>query len=443
MKQSLNLKLQNKLQLTLSLKTQINLLTLPKVELIEEIQRELQENPFLEEIVNIQPDYNPDLRETVIYEEDRNPLGRIPYRQSLTDILENQIRIEFDGVDREIALEIVDCLDDKGFFKEDLSVLAAKYGVDWKKVETVRKKLLNLEPTGIASKDLKEFLLVQLEELEDFDLVLESIILDDLERITDIPFLSKKYNLPQEEIKHKVDIIKHLRPYPLHGYEDVDIQYIEPDIFIYLKSEPKENDYFEVLIDETDIPKISLASNYRRILSKKSISPEVKNFLAQKYEKALGIIKGLQQRRENLYNLVKFLAEYQRDFLLNGKDFIKPLTLKEVSQKIGLHESTISRITSNKYAVSPQGVIPLKAFFASRATKDSGNISSESVKYFIRELIEKEDPNSPLSDAEIVDILKGRGINIARRTVAKYREELCIPDSRKRKLKLGGTQDAS
>lgn len=438
MKQSLNLRLQNKLQLTLSLKTQINLLTLSKVELIEEIQKELQENPFLEEIVNIQPEYNPDLKEPILYEEDEeeiNLLGRIPYRRTLRDVIENQIDIEFEGIDRDIALEIVDSLDEKGFFNEDVTVLGEKYGVGVKYVESIRKKLITLEPTGLASKDLREFFLAQLDESENFDPIVESIILDDLENINNISLLAQKYNLREEDIQHRIDIIRHFRPYPLYGYEEFDVQYIQPDIFIYLKSDPKEEDYFDVVIDEMDIPKINLVSSYRRVLSRKNVSPEVREFLAQKYEKAIGMVKGIQQRRENLYNLVKFLAEYQREFLLNGRDSIKPLTLKEVSQKIGLHESTISRVVSNKHAVTPQGVFPLKAFFASRATKDSGNISSESVKYSIRELIEKEDSRAPLSDSEIARILKKRGINIARRTVAKYREELGIPDSRKRKLK--------
>lgn len=438
MKQSLNLRLQNKLQLTLSLKTQINLLTLSKVELIEEIQKELQENPFLEEIVNIQPEYNPDLKEPILYEEDEeeiNLLGRIPYRRTLRDVIENQIDMEFEGIDRDIALEIVDSLDEKGFFNEDVTVLGEKYGVGVKYVESIRKKLITLEPTGLASKDLREFFLAQLDESENFDPIVESIILDDLENINNISLLAQKYNLREEDIQHRIDIIRHFRPYPLYGYEEFDVQYIQPDIFIYLKSDPKEEDYFDVVIDEMDIPKINLVSSYRRVLSRKNVSPEVREFLAQKYEKAIGMVKGIQQRRENLYNLVKFLAEYQREFLLNGRDSIKPLTLKEVSQKIGLHESTISRVVSNKHAVTPQGVLPLKAFFASRATKDSGNISSESVKYSIRELIEKEDSRAPLSDSEIARILKKRGINIARRTVAKYREELGIPDSRKRKLK--------
>lgn len=438
MRHSLNLKLQNKLNLTLSLKTQINVLTLPKVELIQEIQQELQENPFLEEVFSIQPEYNPDLKEQLIYEEDeedRNPLARIPYRQSLRDVIENQINIEFEGVDRDIAIDIVESLDEKGFYRGDFSELVEKYGKDKRYFEHIRKKITTLDPTGLASKNLQEFFLLQLEESDDYDLVVESIILDDLDKINDVGYLSKKYGLDRQEIEKRVDIIKHFVPYPLYGYEDLDVQYVQPDIFIYLKQKPQEGDYFDVVIDESDIPQVDVIGQYRKILSRKDLTSDVKQFLLQKYEKALGIVKGLKQRRENLYNLVKTLAEYQRDFLLEGKDFIKPLTLKEVSQRIGLHESTISRIVSNKYAVTPQGVLPLKSFFASRASKEGGNISSESVKYLIRELVEKEDPANPLSDSEIVEILKHKGVNIARRTVAKYREELGIPDSRKRKTK--------
>ncbi|MCX7761113.1 MAG: RNA polymerase factor sigma-54 [Hydrogenothermaceae bacterium] len=438
MKQSLNLKLQNRLNLTLSLKTQINILTLSKTELLEEIKEELQENPFLEEIYNIQPQYTERIQDlSVSYEEEEelNPLARIPHRQSLQDIIENQINIEFEGEDKDIALEIVDNIDEKGFFKGDLESIAGKFKREIKYIERIRKKITQLEPIGIASKDLEEFLLIQLDELDIFDPVIESMIIEDLKNLNDITFLSEKYKLSKEEIEEKIDVIKHLKPYPLYGYEDIDIHYVEPDIFIYIKPEGKEGDFFDVVINDFDIPKVNFINSYKRILSKKDIAPEVREFLNQKYEKALGIIKGLQQRKENLYSLVKMLAEYQKDFLLNGKDYIKPLTLKEVSEKIGLHESTISRIVSNKYAVTPQGVLPLKAFFASKASKESGNISSESVKYLIKNLIENEDPKKPLSDLDIVDMLKKEGIKIARRTVTKYREDMGIPDSRKRKLK--------
>lgn len=280
MKQSLNLKLQNKLNLTLSLKTQINLLTLSKTDLIQEIQQELQENPFLEEIVNIQMDYNPDLKEIAIEEEDAeiNPLARIPYRQSLMDIIENQINLEFEGIDRDIAFEIVDEIDEKGFFKENLEKLAKKYNKSVKYIDSIRKKITTLEPTGLASLNLQEFFLLQLEESGDYDLVVESIILDDIDRVNDIDYLSKKYNLSREEIEQKLEIIKHFRPYPLYGYEDIQIQYIEPDIFVYIKSQPKEGDYFEVVIDESDIPNLNIVSSYRKILSKRISHLRLRNF---------------------------------------------------------------------------------------------------------------------------------------------------------------------
>lgn len=439
MKQSLNLKLQHKLNLTLSLKVQINLLTLPKVELTQEILQELQENPFLEEVYTLQHEYEPPIKDlSVSYEKDEeenSPLSIIPYKQSLRDIIENQISLEFESIDRDIALEIVDSIDDRGFFKGDLSELSEKYSKPEKHIENIRRKLTQFEPLGLASKDLQEFFLLQLDELPEYDTIVESIIMDDLDSINDTEYLSKKYNLPQETVIDKINIIKHFRPYPLYGYEDIQVQYVEPDIFIYIKSQPVEGDFFEVVINEMDIPKINFVNSYKKILSRKDMTPQTKKFLMEKYERAIGIIKGLAQRRENLYNLVKYLAEYQRDFLLDGKDHLKPLTLKEVSEKIGLHESTISRIASSKYAVTPQGVLPLKSFFASRASKDGGNISSESVKYLIKSIIEKEDRKNPLSDSEIVNMLKNEGINIARRTIAKYREEMHIPDSRKRKIK--------
>jgi RNA polymerase sigma-54 factor len=438
MKQNLELKLQHKLNLTLSLKHQLNIMVMPKQELLQEIIHELEENPFLEEEIHINNDYQEKLTDlSVSYTEDEeelNPLNRLTYKPSLLKTLEFQIDLEFDGEEKEIALDIIDNLEEKGYISQDsLNEIASKYNVDIETVEKIRKKLMKLEPTGLGAKSLTEFLITEYREKFGRDSIAEQMIQEDLNKIKDKEYLLKlkKYQIDEEALEEIVSNIKALRPYPLYGYEDFEAHYVEPDIFIY---ETNDKDHpFEIVINEQDLPKLNLTNQYKKILNRKDINEETKKFLYEKLQKAIGLIRGIEQRRENLRKLVETLVEHQKDFLIYGKEHLKPLTLKDVSQKIGLHESTISRIVSNKFAQTPIGVLPLKAFFSNKVSKESGNISSDRVKYLIQNLIENEDPKKPLSDNEIVNLLKKEGIHVARRTVAKYREELNIPDSRKRK----------
>ena len=436
MKQNLGLKLQHKLNLTLSLKHQLNIMVMPKQELLQEIIHELEENPFLEEEIHINNDYQEKLTDlSVSYGEDGeelNPLNRLTYKPSLLKTLEFQIDLEFDGKEKEIALDIIDNLDEKGYAsQESLNEIASKYNVDIEAVEKIRKKLMKLEPTGLGAKSLTEFLITEYREKFGRDSIAEQIIQEDLNKIKDKEYLLKKYQIDEEALEEIISNIKALRPYPLYGYEDFEAHYVEPDIFIYETNDKDQP--FEIVINEQDLPKLNLTNQYKKILNRKDINEETKKFLYEKLQKAIGLIRGIEQRRENLKNLVESLVNQQKDFLLYGKEHLKPLTLKDVSQKIGLHESTISRIVSNKFAQTPIGVLPLKAFFSNKVSKESGNISSDRVKYLIQNLIENEDPKKPLSDNDIVNLLKKEGIHIARRTVTKYREELNIPDSRKRK----------
>ncbi|MGC8941037.1 MAG: RNA polymerase factor sigma-54 [Sulfurihydrogenibium sp.] len=433
MKQSLSLKLQNKLKLNLVLKQQLNIITLPKTELIQEINKELEENPFLEEVSHIA--LTEDTFESKTFYEDEeefNPFYKLAYKPSLYDILQTQVDVEFEGKDKDVAMEIIDSVDEKGYIKqEELERIANKYSLTLDEVEKIRKKVMTLEPTGIGALNFKEFLYQEYKDRYGKDKVVQEIIEQDLENLGNKEYLKEKYQLTDEELTEILDNIKSLRPYPLYGYEDFEITYVEPDIFLYYTGDEKNP--FKIEINEQGIPNINLISQYKKILNQKGLSEEAKKFLYEKLQKAIGIIQGIQQRRENLQKLVEFLVNYQKEFILNGKEYLKPLTLKDVSKQIGLHESTISRLVNSKYIQTPNGVIPLKTFFSNKASKESGDVSSNYVKYLIKEIIENEDPKKPYSDNDIVDILKQKGISVARRTVTKYREELNIPDSRKRK----------
>ncbi|RMA97151.1 RNA polymerase factor sigma-54 [Hydrogenothermus marinus] len=434
MKQTLNLKLSNKLVITLSLKQQIKILTLNKLELKEEIRHELEENPFLEEIANLESDYMPlkDLSSYYNEDEEISLSNRIAYTPTLFDILDFQIDLEFEGKEKDIAREIIGNLDEKGLLDVDIEDIANKLKVSKEKVEEVRKRVLKLEPTGIGAKSIEEYLITQYEERYGKDEVVEKIIKEDAFYLNDIEYLKEKYSsIHEEELKDKICNIKQLTPYPTFDLSLDNVQYIEPDIFIVEKE-----DGFDIKINETGIPNLKLTTQYKKLINKKDLSPETKKFLEEKLEKAIGIIKGIQQRRENLEKITKALVEAQTEFLKKGKAYLKPLTLKDISEKVELHESTISRIISNKYAYTPLGVIPLKSFLASKVSKLSQDISSEKVKYLIKEIIEKEDKKKPLSDEGISKVLrKEYGIRVARRTIAKYREELKIPNSTARRKK--------
>ncbi len=435
MKQSLQLKLKPKLKLTPSLRQQLTLLMLPKLELEQTVKQELEENPFLEEIVNLDIGEKEPIKDlskpAFSEEEDTLRLRTLEYKPGLHEILETQIDIEFEGLEKEIAKEILNNIDEKGFLETAVEQIANKFNVSPDTVEKIRKQILTkLEPIGIGSLNLQEYLLTQFKEMYGDDVLAEQIIKQELNNLNSPEYIARKYNAPVEEVKDRILMIRSLTPYPTFGFDTESSQYIEPDIFIYEKG-----DDFEVEINEYGIPKLKLTNQYRKLLSRKDLSPETKKFLEEKLQKAIGIIKGLQQRRENLKIIVEALVSHQKDFLKKGKDYLKPLRLRDIAQEVGLHESTVSRIISGKYAQTPIGVLPLKAFFSKALSTDTGEISTERIKLMIKDIIEKEDKTKPLSDEAIAKILQRKGINIARRTVAKYRQELKIPGTRERRVK--------
>ncbi len=437
MKQTLTITVKQKPILTLKYKYQLTLLVKPKLEFQNTIRQELEENPFLEEVYTIETDYDiepiKDLAKHYEEDEEEEKLrsNRFVYKPTLTEILESQVDLEFDGIDRDIAYEIIGNLDEKGFFKLPLEDIASKFKVPVEKVEEIRKRITKMEPVGIASRNYEEAILVQYKERYGEDFLAEKIINEDLLNLNDLDYLYEKYkDVDKEKIDTVISNIKSLNPYPTVNFSDDVQQYIEPDIFVYDKG-----DDFEIKINEKGIPELKLTTAYRKLISRKDLPEETKKFLDEKYEKAKGIIEAIKQRRENLYKITKAILNRQKDFLRKGKEHLKPLTLKDIAEEVDLHESTISRTVNSKYIQTEYGIFPLKAFFSAKLKTTSGEVSTERVKYMIQELIENEDKRKPLSDQAIVNILKERGIKIARRTVTKYREELGIPDSRTRRRK--------
>jgi len=435
LKHTLNLKLQNKLALTLGLKQQLSLLLLPKLELKEVVQQELEENPFLEEIIKSEPPISKDtIRDLSSYtpDEEKDPFYKLSYEPSLHDNLELQISLEFDGLEGEIAKEILKNVDEKGFFKGNLQDIADKFKMPIGEIEGIRRRMLTiLEPIGIASNSLEEFLWEQYRDRFGEDTKVKKLIYDDIQKLTNKSYILKNYNLSEDEYNQIIENIKLLNPYPTYQFSGDIVRYVEPDVFVY-----DRGDYFEVEVNGRGIPELKLTNNYKKLLTSKNVSDDVKKYLEEKLQKAIGIIKGIELRRENLKKVAEYLVNHQADYLRKGKEYKKPLTLKDVANELGFHESTISRIISNKYMQTDFGLLPFKSFFSTRLSSENGDVSVEKVKHIIREIIDGEDKKKPLSDEKISKILKEKhGINVARRTVAKYREEMNIPSSKDRKIR--------
>jgi len=435
LKHTLNLKLQNKLALTLGLKQQLSLLLLPKLELKEVVQQELEENPFLEEILKSEPPLTKDVvKDLSSYtpDEEKDPFYKLSYEPSFYDSLELQISLEFEGLEEEIAKEILANIDQKGFFKGNLEEIAKLFNTTVDFVENVRRKMVSiLEPTGIGANSFEEFIWEQYRENFGNDTKAKEIIFNDLQKLTNKSFIMKNYQLSEDEYNRLIENIKLLNPYPTYQFSNETTRYVEPDVFVYDKG-----DHFEVEVNSRGIPELKLTNNYKKLLTSKNVSEDVKKYLEEKLQKAIGIIKGIELRRENLKRVAEYLVNHQADYLRKGKEYKKPLTLKDVANELGFHESTISRIISNKYMQTDFGLLPFKSFFSTRLSSENGDVSVEKVKHLIREIIEAEDKKKPLSDEKISKILKEKhGINVARRTVAKYREEMNIPSSKDRKIR--------
>lgn len=476
MKQKLDQKQVQKLVMAPALQQAIRLLQLTNLELQEVINQELEENPLLEteeeapqEIVASSPAAEeakgeeelepasgaPDEFDEIIFaagfqdyfdeeipysgqgEQDRVPFENMISRSpSLWDHLSWQAGLTFFEADElEIAEFIIGNLNDDGYLTISPEEIAARLQKPLEKVEAVREKIKMFDPPGCGSLVLSEALLAQMDSLNLQDEVARKIISDYLPYLqkADHQELARLLNLSLPELKLHLDLIKNLDPAPGHKYsEDRDL-YVVPDIFVV-----KEDGEWKVYLNEEGLPRLRLNQYYRQLIEAGlKDDRETTRFLKDKMKRALWFIRSLDQRNRTIYRVARYIVDRQKDFLEQGLDHIKPMTLLEVARELGLHESTIGRVVANKYMMTPLGLYPLKFFFHKSLSGTYGEeVSSLRIKERIRKLIENEDRNSPLSDDEIVDILSRENIQIARRTVAKYRGQLDIPPSHIRKKKF-------
>lgn len=356
-------------------------------------------------------------------------------RPSLAEHLDWQLhQSDLDPEELEIARWIVGNIDDQGYLRSTIDEVARQAGVESDRVEKVLKVVQSLDPAGVAARDLRECLLLQIDRLSKHDSLARRIVdqhLDQLQK-RDFRGLTKVMGVTIQEIADATRVISALEPRPGRGFGGDDPVYITPDIYVY-----KVGDEFHVLLNEDGLPKLRISSVYRDMLGaggRGDGQKDTRAYVHEKVRSAMWLIKSIHQRQRTIYKVMQSIIHHQRDFFEHGVAHLKPLNLRDVADDIEMHESTVSRVTTNKYVHTPQGIFELKYFFNSSINRFDGEaLASESVKEKIRKIIESEDPSRPMSDQRIAEMLKAANIDIARRTVTKYREAMNILSSTQRR----------
>lgn len=434
-----------KIILTPQLRQAIEILKMNSQELSEYILREMETNPALEmnspfsetqeETEELENDnyYDAGVR----HDDSENRVSRVfldtsAVGLSLKEHLLLQLHaLSMSEIDIEIAEYLIDNVDDNGYLCINLSEVAAFFNIPIRKVEKNLNLLQTFDPPGICARNLKECLLIQLNQMEIQDRDILNIVMNHLDGLADnkLSAVAKETGLSIKRVAEVLEFIKTLEPRPGREFYGLDgVKYIIPDVTV------KEiNDRFEVLINEESTPPITISSYYKKVL-KEDINIEAKKFIQSKIDSVAWLIKCIKQRKNTLIRVSEHIVNSQIEFFKKGKGYIKPLTMKEVAAMLDIHESTVSRTVSGKYLQCSWGVFDMKYFFPPRVLAASGKeITGNSIKKKIQGIIDSEDKKHPLSDSQIVDILKKEGLEISRRTVAKYRCDLKIPSSSKRK----------
>jgi len=359
-------------------------------------------------------------------------------------MLEQINLLHFSKIDQLIAYCIIDSLDDKGFLESDISEITASVqhlldsmeyedSIEDDEVLVVLKHIQRLEPVGVGSRHLAECLLIQLESLpantpcrQD---AMQLMTHYELLISNEIPKLLKQTGLNTDQLKCAVELLKTLKPHPGMEFEDKESDYQIPDVVVM-----KKNDSWQVQLNPDVMPKLRVNSFYANMIRRADQSDD-NQYLRNQMLEAKNFIKSIDERHKTLLKVATCIVEHQRTFLEIGAEGMKPLVLRDIAEEVELHESTVSRVTTNKYMLTPRGLFELKYFFSSHVgTTSGGEASSTAIRAKIKKLIAEENLRKPLSDNAIANILKEEGIDVARRTVAKYRESLHIPSSSERKV---------
>lgn len=465
-----NLKLQQHLVMTPQLQMAIKLLQLSRLELVEMVQQELESNPTLEESETVEtPEETPaetpeaaDAREITMedsfderldwqqYMDEYSSTGRVHYeseekeapnyeaftasRTNLYDHLRWQLLMTRPTAEQEaIGSLIIGNLNKYGYLDVPLEEVAQMAETDVSQVKDVLYVMQTFDPPGICARDLSECLLIQARQFGIEDPVVEALLRDHINNLENKRYqvIARELKCSMETLSAAIELIRQLDPRPGFRYGDEDQIYITPDVYVY-----REGDDFIVMLNDDEIPQLHINSYYRQAVRKgEPIAKDTRTYLRDRLRSAEWLIKSIQQRRRTIYNVMVSIVKFQREFFDQGIAHLKPMVLRDVAEDINMHESTISRVTTNKYAHTPHGIFELKFFFNSSINRADGNtIASASVQEEMRKIIAGENPKKPYSDKKIADMLEAAsGIRIARRTVAKYREIMGVLPSSKRK----------
>ena len=471
--QKLQVRLSQKLILTPSLQQAIKLLPMSTLELVDMLNQEVVENPLLEEVSTEElqqadsaaqvekadPDPQPttekqDTWDDADYEYFFGDYLNDGYRpraprevkelppientlstvSSLADHLTWQLSVRTDDdLLKEIGTAIIGNLDEDGYLVASIEEIAAMGNWPEREVDRVLSLVQAFDPVGVAARSLQECLLLQLHHLGLENTPSEKIVRDHLRLLQNhqVLELARQLDMLIDELKEHIEIIRHLDPKPGTRYNPSPSQYVIPDVYV----RKVEGEYVAAL-NEEGLPQLRISPVYRRMLDKNSKnSDETRSYVKEKFRSALWLIKSVDQRQKTIHKVATSIINFQRDFLDHGIEHLRPLVLRDVANDIGMHESTVSRVVNNKYMHTPQGVFEMKYFFHSGIHSSYGeSVSSVTIKQRIRKIIDAENQRKPLSDSRIVNMLQEEGLILARRTIAKYREELKIPTSSQRKV---------
>jgi len=473
LQQKLALKLQQKMVLTPSLQQAIRLLQLTRLELLTEVSQELQTNPVLEESTTVEEPALPPQGEPAPAEtSERDPMDTfeekidvesyfqdylettMKYRgvsvevpedapdaerylsvpESLAEHLEWQVGLSrLTEKEREIARTLIGNLREDGYLLVTVEEAAAASGASPAEVEAVLAVVQVMDPVGAAARDLRECLLVQLRALGSPNPLASRLVADHLERLgVDTPAqIASRLGVKKEEVEEALALIRHLDPKPGLRFNNPVNPTVVPDVIV-----EKDADGYRVLLNEDGLPRLRISRQYRTMAEEGSpeAGEEALAYLRDKVRSAMWFLKSIEERQRTIFKVAREIVDFQRDFLDRGPSFMRPLVLRDVAERVGVRESTVSRVVSNKYMQTPRGIFPMKYFFNTGInTLDGADVSALRVKERIKALVETEPPGRPHSDQQIADLLRREGILLARRTVAKYREEMNIPTSGRRK----------
>ncbi|RJQ76486.1 MAG: RNA polymerase sigma-54 factor [Desulfobacteraceae bacterium] len=476
-----HLKLAQQLVMTPQLQQAIKLLQLSRLELVETVQQELEQNPILEEgatdsdqdqdtaaqAVEAEPEAaaHPDVTPELTFESSSalaqidwndyvNDYGNgpgpgaqgsyeekdLPSRLDILSTLPNlqshlrwQLYLsDLTDQEEEVGDYVIGNLNRDGFLDVDVAEIAQATGCSEEIAAKLIRRVQEMDPAGVAARSVRECLLLQLERLGLGDSLAALIVSDHLDflEVKNYNAIARALKCSLDDVYGALEVITELDPHPGRAYSDEQSHYIVPDVFVH-----KVGEDYVILLNDEGLPRLRISSYYKEVLQNRdSTSDAARSYIQEKLRAAVWLIRSIQQRQRTIYRVVESIVKYQRDFLEKGVSHLRPMVLRDVAEDIEMHESTISRVTTNKYVHTPQGIFELKYFFNSAIQRQGGDaLASESVKERIRQIIQAENQQKPLSDNAIAEVFQKESIQLARRTVAKYREQLGILPSHLRK----------